>query len=826
MAAARDAGSRMSSTGNRSPRPLLQGQIIQLLVPMRLLTLATVFFGGGTRVASSSSSSGTSVVARSPAAFSFVLEGSDDTDDNNGLVVLPLLSHADVEERFRRERRQQRQRRGLVVEERQAKDSETIQVEKKKSPAKVDNGWIPSQSDVDPLYQGSGTHYVDLWVGCGDSPQRQTLIVDTGSSITAFPCANECIKIKQEQQQQETINQCDPYQRHFGTPYREDTSPCFRYVACQAHHECTTLPSPTATNVCSNNDTTTATTTETVGGQCRLSSAYLDGSTWAAVEAMDTVYTGGSHETPVAASSRENTFDLRFACQTSVTGLFQVFFEDGIMGMDRTKSSYWNQYFDHVNVKNDKQKNQQHQQKQQQRQFALCLHKNPNKDRTGSGAGAMILGGTDPRLHATPMAYAQLVNHDQYFVVWLEKIHLRLNGGTHLLADEYGHNDVRYQTVNALPIELNSANVIIDSGTTATFFSQSLAIPFQQAYRALTGTEFDTSERAMTLDELNAMPTILFQLSPAKIHQQQNNHKTASHYKHEEPGVVAGRLDPDHADAILVALPPHRYMRYIEKHQTYAPEIQFTENRGRNQILGAYFMDGKMIHFDVDNRRIGFAESTCNYAAPNPKFGDTTYPVFENHPPFMHEEEEEVEDRGAWFDSRDDPNSESSTKEGNANNNSLNKKNQRHKIRLVAVVILLILVVVSLLAACALRLIRRGRELRQLQKRQRQQDGESNTLPHDGRPRQDRNRNDKQERRRKANQKKQGRERQHEPVNRFDADDLERMAMLDFPTFGGEGTADDDNDDYNDDSGLMFDQFRDEPSVGDNAGDSKQAFSS
>lgn len=34
------------------------------------------------------------------------------------------------------------------------------------------------------LYQGYGTHYLDLWVGT--PPQRQTVIVDTGSSITAL----------------------------------------------------------------------------------------------------------------------------------------------------------------------------------------------------------------------------------------------------------------------------------------------------------------------------------------------------------------------------------------------------------------------------------------------------------------------------------------------------------------------------------------------------------------------------------------------------------------------------------------------------------------
>ena len=45
---------------------------------------------------------------------------------------------------------------------------------------------------IGALYQGYGTHYVDVWVGT--PPQRQTVIVDTGSGVTAFPCAscNNC----------------------------------------------------------------------------------------------------------------------------------------------------------------------------------------------------------------------------------------------------------------------------------------------------------------------------------------------------------------------------------------------------------------------------------------------------------------------------------------------------------------------------------------------------------------------------------------------------------------------------------------------------------
>ena len=40
--------------------------------------------------------------------------------------------------------------------------------------------------DDAPLFQGQGTHYAFIWVGT--PPQRVSVIVDTGSHHTAFPC--------------------------------------------------------------------------------------------------------------------------------------------------------------------------------------------------------------------------------------------------------------------------------------------------------------------------------------------------------------------------------------------------------------------------------------------------------------------------------------------------------------------------------------------------------------------------------------------------------------------------------------------------------------
>ena len=54
------------------------------------------------------------------------------------------------------------------------------------------SNWITNAGHVDtyqavPLSQGYGTHLANVWVG-SPHPQRKTVIVDTGSHFTAFPC--------------------------------------------------------------------------------------------------------------------------------------------------------------------------------------------------------------------------------------------------------------------------------------------------------------------------------------------------------------------------------------------------------------------------------------------------------------------------------------------------------------------------------------------------------------------------------------------------------------------------------------------------------------
>ena len=167
---------------------------------------------------------------------------------------------------------------------------------------------------LDALYQGYGTHYVDLWVGT-PNPQRQTVIVDTGSSVTAFPCVG-CKNCGYEG--------TDIY--HTDSYFDPGQSTTFRKLPCD---EC-------RGGVCS-------------GNQCSIRMSYAEGSSWAAYEAEDYLYAGGSHTQGITVELDKETGEILispeemaysvakfeipyvFGCQTSLTGLFRTQLADGIM---------------------------------------------------------------------------------------------------------------------------------------------------------------------------------------------------------------------------------------------------------------------------------------------------------------------------------------------------------------------------------------------------------------------------------------------------------------------------------------------------------------
>ena len=139
-------------------------------------------------------------------------------------------------------------------------------------------------TEMTPLFPGYGTHYVYAYIGT--PPQRQSLIVDTGSHITAFPCKG-C-----QQCGEHTDNYFDPSQ-----------SSSLSIPHCLS-------PS----------------------GHCTLSQSYSEGSSWKGYRVQDRVYLGGESAGSVN-EAQSWALNLSLACQTEETGLFRAQLANGVIGL-------------------------------------------------------------------------------------------------------------------------------------------------------------------------------------------------------------------------------------------------------------------------------------------------------------------------------------------------------------------------------------------------------------------------------------------------------------------------------------------------------------
>jgi len=276
----------------------------------------------------------------------------------------------------------------------------------------------------------------------------------------------------------------------------------------------------------------------------------------------------------VGGTPDEEQFSFRFACQTAITGLFVTQLADGILGMSKGRGSLWSQMFQQGATDRE--------------QFSLCYSL---KQDVETNAGVMVLGGVDTRLHDIPMAFARDTRgqSSSFFALTVNKIYLRSGGGDSVIP--------KSGDVVVLDIGISSTQrPIVDSGTTITYLNRNLREPFEQAWTILSGRAL-TSTFYLSEEEALQLPTIIFQVTPSE----QQNVAAIS---------LAGDLDPSNPSDILVAFPPSRYLEKSPSSSWYQFSVDFSDYG--YGVLGANFIAGHDVFFDVENNRIGFAESRCD----------------------------------------------------------------------------------------------------------------------------------------------------------------------------------------------------------------------
>jgi hypothetical protein len=377
-----------------------------------------------------------------------------------------------------------------------------------------------------PLNQGYGTHYVNLWVG-SPTPQRKTVIVDTGSHYTAFPCTG--------------CTHCgDTYHTDpFFIPSQSDT---FRPLEC---NECIRGA------VCKKD-------------KCVLSQSYTEGSSWVAYLAEDELFCGGNDILDAAdPMNQEFMIPFMFGCQTSETGLFVTQLADGIMGMSAHESTLPKRLYDLNKI--------------DQNMFAICFQRQLGTSRHGVTAGVMTLGGVDDRLHSTPMVYAKNMAMMGWYTVYVKKIYMQ----TASLENN--------KRIIQIPMDIAAVNsgkgVIVDSGTTDTYLHKKLAKSFGMVWKKVTGKAYHHKPIILTEDQLHRLPTILVQCAAAYT---PGGSSSSQHQGDQE--LLAKDLDPSSPDDVLIAIPPTSYMEFSPVSKMYTSRIYFTESQGgvlgANAMLG------------------------------------------------------------------------------------------------------------------------------------------------------------------------------------------------------------------------------------------------
>ena len=245
-----------------------------------------------------------------------------------------------------------------------------------------------------------------------------------------------------------------------------------------------------------------------------------------------------------------------------------------------------------------------------QKHFSLCFSRQDFVDPEGTPAGAMTIGGYDSRLHKSRMVFAKELSKGGFYSVHVKKIFLRKGGGESASFSS-GMTASSLVQLEISEADLNARGVIIDSGTTDTYFMSTLGPLFQEAWKEMTGKKYANKGMTFKPEELLKLPTIIIQLQGASKEYYDRIYGDDIEPQHMVG--LAGELEPDSPYDVILAVPASHYMEYDSDTDLYTPRVYLDERSG--SVLGANAMQGHDVFFNMEDNYIGFAESDCNFAA-------------------------------------------------------------------------------------------------------------------------------------------------------------------------------------------------------------------
>lgn len=288
-----------------------------------------------------------------------------------------------------------------------------------------------------PLFQGLGSHYVTAYVGT--PPQRTTLLVDTGSSITGFPvteCGSSCGK-------EHTDQYFDP-----------SKSATFKQLEC---NEC-------QRGSCGSN-------------RCTVGASYLEGSSWSGYEAKDSFYLG-PFDGPQNKAHKDLQSSFTFACQTEETGLFEAQLENGILGLIDSALHLPKILSEAGLIPFN--------------QFSLCFGWELTASADGIHSGLMTLGGVDTSHHKYPVVYAKKYTSHGGYEVKVHKLYLK-----RVDSQEITEVSANYDQISPVIVDSGTTVTFLDPILADGFYKEWKSItgfdyPAEDEKRRMTEKEVDS----------------------------------------------------------------------------------------------------------------------------------------------------------------------------------------------------------------------------------------------------------------------------------------------------------------------------------------------